>query len=536
MNRMRLRGQDGGSAGYDDPSDAAHEPTRSSTTTRRTDTIPQLANFHQRQLGGGAGSPSDPGLTFGGGPVPGGPGPNNRISKHGSGLPMPPPSPGMNKDGSAKDINMKIEGSPRGGLPPSSAGMAPTASGPANGPSSMPVPPGRPPSSQNPAPNSGPHPGMPSLPPPNMDHSPGSMLGNTPMPGMSGPMSGMPNGIGPGGMGSGMVGINSGINAMNGTGSDIPFFGSDFMNDIEVDGLDTFNPNLFRDPGGDLNLKETLSNGCDHPIRTHHCAGYGRSGGSKTSAAELESIFQAMEFNELLRPTRVLTGYIPDAEALTAVARLVEKLRKQNPELIHMLDRRLYVSADVVSVYRSLLPLSTIITPNWFEVEMLTGISLTDLHSLRHALTKLHKDFGVPNVAISSIPLTQWLSEALPNAIRPPSGSESEHLLCITSSVSNKNSPSDVHAQCVPLLPGYFSGVGDLFSSLVLAHYNPSLESSLPEVHLPFRTSLSEAVSQALTKTHAVLCKTFEYSERLPEEERLVTDDEKDAVEPIRKV
>ncbi|KAH7874948.1 uncharacterized protein C8R40DRAFT_1171054 [Lentinula edodes] len=166
-----------------------------------------LANFHQRQL-----------------------------------APMSPLSPGMNKDGSAKDINMKIEGSPRGGLPPSSAGMAPTASGPANGPSSMPVPPGRPLSSQNPAPNSGPHPGMTSLPPPNMDPSPGSMLGNTPMPGMSGPMSGMPNGIGPGGMGSGMVGINCGINAMNGTGSDIPFFRSDFMNDIEVGGLDTFDP------------------------------------------------------------------------------------------------------------------------------------------------------------------------------------------------------------------------------------------------------------------------------------------------------
>ncbi|KAJ4476119.1 hypothetical protein C8R41DRAFT_964757 [Lentinula lateritia] len=103
-------------------------------------------------------------------------------------------------------------------------------------------------------------------------------------------------------------------------------------------------------------------------------------------------------------------------------------------------------------------------------------------------------------------------------------------------SISNENSPSDVHAQCVPLLPGYFFGVGDLFSSLVLAHYNPSLESSLPQVLPLFRTSLSEAVSQALTKTHAVLCKTFEYSEQLPEEERLVTDDEKDAVEPIRKV
>ncbi|KAJ3884731.1 hypothetical protein GG344DRAFT_83588 [Lentinula edodes] len=231
--------------------------------------------------------------------------------------PVSPLSPGMNKDGSAKDINMKIEGSPHGGLPTSSAGMAPTASGPANGPSSMPVPPGRPPSSQNPAPNSGPHPGMPSLPPPNMDPSPGSMLGN---------------------------------------------------------------------------------------------------------------------------------------------------------------------------------------------------------------------------VAISSIPLTPWLSETLPNAIWPPAVSESEHLLCMTSSLSNESSPSEVHVQCVPLLPGYLFGVGDLFSSLVLAHYNTLLESSSPELLPPFRTSLSGAVSQALTKTHAVLCKTFKYSERLPEEERLVTDDEKDVVEPIRKV
>jgi len=29
----------------------------------------------------------------------------------------------------------------------------------------------------------------------------------------------------------------------------------------------------------------------------------------------------------------------------------------------------LYVSPNVVSIYRAMLPLSTIITPNWFEVE-----------------------------------------------------------------------------------------------------------------------------------------------------------------------
>lgn len=151
------------------------------------------------------------------------------------------------------------------------------------------------------------------------------------------------------------------------------------------------------------------------------------------------------------------------------------------------------------------------------------------MSSLRRALVKLHKDFRVPNVAISSIPLKPWLSETLPLSIRPPSASETGYLLCISSSASSEDTPK-VHAQCVPLLAGYFSGVGDLFSSLVLAHYNPS------DASRTSRTPFSEAVSQALTKTHAVLCETFRHSEQLPEEERFATDDEKDQIEPLRKV
>jgi hypothetical protein len=36
--------------------------------------------------------------------------------------------------------------------------------------------------------------------------------------------------------------------------------------------------------------------------------GYGRSGGTKTSAAELASLFKSLEDNELLIPGRLLTG------------------------------------------------------------------------------------------------------------------------------------------------------------------------------------------------------------------------------------
>lgn len=46
-----------------------------------------------------------------------------------------------------------------------------------------------------------------------------------------------------------------------------------------------------------------------------------------------------METNELLMPTRLLTGYIPGAEALTAVAQLAQKLKATKEGLIYLLDR-----------------------------------------------------------------------------------------------------------------------------------------------------------------------------------------------------
>ncbi|KAG7094728.1 hypothetical protein E1B28_005547 [Marasmius oreades] len=261
-----------------------------------------------------------------------------------------------------------------------------------------------------------------------------------------------------------------------------------------------------------------------------------------------------MERNELLNPSRLLTGehgflhpnlkgfepqfsppgYIPNAEALSAVKGLAEKLTSENSNLTYLLDPvmgdsgRLYVAADVVPVYRDMLPLSTIITPNGFEVETLTNISLTCLDSLLQALTKLHVTHRVPHVVISSISLQPWLARMLPPDLRPTD--EADHLLCITSSRRDDGSEtpfrSTIHAQTVPLLPGYFSGVGDLFSALLLGHFDPST---------PPSTALPRAAAQALARTHAVLSRTLEFSRSLPEEEQLPSDDEKDKQNPLRK-
>ncbi|KAF8634617.1 hypothetical protein AX15_000822 [Amanita polypyramis BW_CC] len=284
--------------------------------------------------------------------------------------------------------------------------------------------------------------------------------------------------------------------------------------------------------------------------------GYGRAGGTKTSADELKNLFDAMSQNELLRPDRLLTGYIPGGGALSAVADLARKLKSQNSRLVYLLDPvmgdagSLYVAPDVIPVYRSMLPLATIITPNWFEVETLTQVSLVDFPSLQRALRILHTEYKVPNVVVSSIPLHPWLLEVLPSNARPIEPSD-PHLLCISSEATTNDSSdriSKISARSVPHIRGYFSGVGDLFSALVLGHYHPPVTNGDTAINLNGFTNghakhaglhnspLTAAVTLALSVTHAVLLFTHERTLSLPDAERHPTDDERDAAEPLRQV
>jgi len=285
-------------------------------------------------------------------------------------------------------------------------------------------------------------------------------------------------------------------------------------------------------------------------------SGYGRFAGARATAAELAKLFELMEQNGLLLCERLLTGYVPGAEALAAVKDLASKMKQQNPGLIYLLDPvlgdagRLYVSPECIPIYREALQYSTVITPNWFEVEVLTDTRITDLASLRKALCVLHEDYHVPNVVISSIPLKAWLRAALPPAAQPTDtdSTDADFLACISSStgaapgsdqgVVPPAPTSTVHACCVPCLPGYFSGVGDLFSALVLGHFQPapSVPSAGAELGAEEETPLAHAVAHALSKTHALLTLTHEHAAGLPEADRLPTDEELDAREPERKV
>jgi pyridoxine kinase len=200
----------------------------------------------------------------------------------------------------------------------------------------------------------------------------------------------------------------------------------------------------------------------------------------------------------------------------------------------------MYVAPDVVPVYRAMLPLSTVITPNWFEVEVLTDTKIENLSTLRSAIAKLHYEYKVPNVVISSLPIKPWLWECLPVSARLDLLEEdTEYLLCVAAASSmeagnTESVHSNVHIGLVTLLPGYFSGVGDLFSSTLLAHFNHPTHPSSSLA--PGQTPLSHATSVALHKTHGILKLTHEHALTLPEDERQPTDEEKDTQDPMRKI
>jgi pyridoxine kinase len=68
--------------------------------------------------------------------------------------------------------------------------------------------------------------------------------------------------------------------------------------------------------------------------------GYGHTNGHKTTAAELQAVFEGLFTNGLVGYARVLTGYIPGAEALAAVEGEIERMKREGGDaLTYLLDR-----------------------------------------------------------------------------------------------------------------------------------------------------------------------------------------------------
>jgi pyridoxine kinase len=77
--------------------------------------------------------------------------------------------------------------------------------------------------------------------------------------------------------------------------------------------------------------------------------GYHRLAGSRATVQELTDIFTTLELNGLLKPTRVLTGYIPSRDVLRAVGNVIVQLKQTKPDIIYLLDRVLSLFFSTLS-------------------------------------------------------------------------------------------------------------------------------------------------------------------------------------------
>ncbi|EFJ29421.1 hypothetical protein SELMODRAFT_170710 [Selaginella moellendorffii] len=211
-------------------------------------------------------------------------------------------------------------------------------------------------------------------------------------------------------------------------------------------------------------------------------AGYPVWRGQVLDGDQLWALIEGLEANNLLFYTHLLTGYIGSASFLRTVHRVIEKLRSVNPNLVYVCDPvmgdegRLYVAPELVPLFRDLIvPVATMLTPNQFEAERLTGRSIRTTHDARQACRDLH-GAGPSKVVITSM-------------------DADEKLLLVG---SHKKGESFRQFQIsIPKLPMYFTGTGDLMTSLLLgwSHRYPD--------------SLETAAELAVSSLQAVLHKTL---------------------------
>ncbi|EIM21808.1 Ribokinase-like protein [Wallemia mellicola CBS 633.66] len=228
-------------------------------------------------------------------------------------------------------------------------------------------------------------------------------------------------------------------------------------------------------------------------------AGYRNFGGTIVTPKDLQLMLNALKENGMMGQNYILTGYIPGAESLEIVKTYIAETKK-NHQCTYLLDPvmgdddRVYVNRDVIPVYKSMLKLADMITPNAFEVELLTDIKLSKKENVEKALHVLHFSYGVRYVVISSIAF----------------GSEGE-LCTIISSTGPKNNVFTRILQ-YPMIEGYYSGVGDIFSALLLAYFESARSST---ENLSGIDMLTQATEKTVASIQGVLSNTREYASKI---------------------
>lgn len=204
--------------------------------------------------------------------------------------------------------------------------------------------------------------------------------------------------------------------------------------------------------GYDVNVVNT--------VQFSNHTGYGQWRGEIFTASHIEQVIQGLiELRVLENCRAVLSGYLGKPEIGHEVLKIVELVRQENAELVYLCDpvmgdvgRGIFVQADIpefIAMYA--IPRATILTPNHFEMELLTKRTIDSITTAKQACAAL-RAYPRQIIVITSFKRREAPSEVLEIFLSAPEGD----FLMSTPYLNFAKAPN---------------GTGDLFSALFLGHY-----------------------------------------------------------------
>ncbi|KAG0650967.1 pyridoxal kinase [Hyphodiscus hymeniophilus] len=243
--------------------------------------------------------------------------------------------------------------------------------------------------------------------------------------------------------------------------------------------------------------------------------GYGQAKGTRATAKEITDLYEGLKESYLDDFDMILSGYLPGAASVEAVGSIARDLKYKHTmkpgSFFWVLDPvmgdngKLYVAEDVPTAYKGVIKDADLILPNQFEAETLSGVKIVDMDTLKEAITKLHEEYRIPHILITSISL--------------PSPGAEKSLSVIGSTMTSAATPR-IFGVKIPAIDCFFSGTGDMFAALILVRLREAVfeieglseidawrsEDDVAATDLP----LARATEKVLASMHHVLTKTKE--------------------------
>ncbi|PKQ21995.1 MAG: pyridoxal kinase [Actinobacteria bacterium HGW-Actinobacteria-5] len=197
------------------------------------------------------------------------------------------------------------------------------------------------------------------------------------------------------------------------------------------------------------------------PVITVHFSnhtGYGAWRGPLLSAQDVADVVRGIDERGVLgRVDAVLSGYQGAEEMGAEVLRTVELVRQRNPRAVYCCDpvigdvgRGVYVRSGIPEFMRDqVVPRAQIVTPNHFELDLLTGRETNTVAEVLEAADALRAT-GPDVVLVTSTVLA--------------GGNPDEILMLV-------DTADGAWQVTTPRLERSFTGSGDLTAALFLAHY-----------------------------------------------------------------